>query len=454
MAKNYLKTVFYGIGFEVGVKEAVYKATEGVNSELFVKIGSFLIAIPEKKLKFKIKKTSSEGSSPKQGIKKNREDLSEDHRTKVKECKEFTKRISGEKKERQRKIQEREAEFRIGLLKDLEEQKKYQEQIFQKLESEKKARLINSLQKTETRTKTLETKKENIKKLTPSPKPLFKQMEEAYKHQILIPRLEQHKAELARKRLIFRPLDPEELQEHSKNHEELKKLSEYRRRKEKEQKILESQINYSTKTFQSKFTSAVLEEEKRLKEDEDKIREEKILNVKKRFQYSKLVKEMFLPTVGNSRKSLRSSRSGENSIESIKKNYIIKKIGVTDYKSELGMVRPVRKSKEIEPERKKIVVKDYLAEGRRNREKRDEKISRFEGDRKSLMENFDEGKAKWILEKAELIDSKAKQKELFLGDLKFKSKKGIEAGEEVDDLILSSIKAKLALLDKFQNESF
>lgn len=452
MAKGYLHAQFCVVKLDVLVKQDVFNAVESINLLIYEKISNSILGISEKKVKFKIKKIISAENSPQLNTKKNRQEYAEDHRKKVKDCKEFTNRIAGEKKERQKRIQERETEFRQNLLKEIEDQKKSQELVHQKLETEKQVHVASMRKNTELRTKVLQSKREEIQKQSPSPKPLYKQMEEFYKINVVMPRLEQHKAELARKRMIFKPLDPIELQEHSKHHDELKKLNDYRRRKENEQKTLDSEINHSTNTLHSKFTIAVLEHEKKIKEQQDKAKEEKLLNIQKRFQYSKLVNEMFLPAVNesfkveNSNKSLKSSKSGENSLE--KK----KKIGVTDYKSELGFFRPLKKKMEA-PEKKKVFVPDYLAESKRNREIRDEKINEFEMEKEKMLENFDENKAQKILARAELIESKAKQKELFLGDLKFKSKKGIDAGVEVSDLILASIKAKLAILDKFQDDS-
>ena len=73
-------------------------------------------------------------------------------------------------------------------------------------------------------------------------------------------------------------------------------------------------------------------------------------------------------------------------------------------------------------------------------------------DKEIYEEEFDKEKADKIRAKAEMIDKQAKKQERLIGNMKNDSVKGIEAGDQVNDMIISSIRAKLALLDKFNGK--
>src|SRR5574343_1243916 len=105
--------------------------------------------------------------------------------------------------------------------KEMEEQRKKQEEIQRRLEEEKQKRLNDMIQKSEMRKKQIEELKEQITSKKTAQKPLYKQMEDNYKQQVLLPTLEQQKAELAKKRIQYQPINIEEIKEHSKKHEEI-----------------------------------------------------------------------------------------------------------------------------------------------------------------------------------------------------------------------------------------
>ena len=105
------------------------------------------------------------------------------------------------------------------------------------------------------------------------------------------------------------------------------------------------------------------------------------------------------------------------------------------------------------PQIKKEPIKkvDYLAEQRKERENQPNEIKPIHIDlQKEIYEDdFDDEKAEKIKAKAERIDKQAKLRERQIGNMKNDNYKGIEEGDKVNDMIHSSIRAKLALLDKF-----
>ena len=353
MASEYLKSCLEAMNLEETVNQYIESSVRGVLDIILVTISQDNLLIPQKRKKF-ILKSPAKDESPiikSKPDKKSREEYFKEHQKKTEESKEFTKKLIEARIERQKRIQEREKDLRIKTLQEIEEQHKRQEEIEKKLEEDKQKRLQDAIQKSEIRKKQLEGLKEDVAKKVSGSKPLYKQMEDAYKQQVLMPKLEKHKAELAKKRILYQPLNAEELKEHYRKHEEMRREQEYRRKKEMQQKNLEAQVNSVSSSLQSKFTHAILDQEKQIKEEQEKAKEEKLQNINKRLQYSKLVKEMFPPIVEESkrfdpdlnkasRKKLITAKSGgDNSREaSISK----KKIAPNDYKSDIGSI-PKRK---------------------------------------------------------------------------------------------------------------
>ena len=233
-----------------------------------------------------------------------------------------------------------------------------------------------------------------------------------------------------------------------------------------QQKNLEEQVNTVSSSLQSKFTQAILDEERRKKEETEKAKEEKLQNINKRLQYSKLVKEMFPPIVeegkrfdpdyGKSeRKGLKISKSRDSS-----RNVSIgkKKIQPNDYKSDIGGI-PKRKWEKNSmmpeaPEKRQAVKIDYLADRRKVRGTGSSPVQPLHIDLEKEIydEDFDSEKAERIRAKAERMDKQAIIQERLLGNFSNDNMKGIEVGDQVNDMIISSIRAKLALLDKFNGK--
>ena len=113
------------------------------------------------------------------------------------------------------------------------------------------------------------------------------------------------------------------------------------------------------------------------------------------------------------------------------------------------------KKKEPEKKIKEVEKIDYLAQKRKERENNpyDRQPVKIDLQKEIFQEDFDEKKLERFKAKTNQIDKQAKQKELLMDKYKGEGVKGIQVGDEVNDMILSSIRAKLAILDKFQNSS-
>lgn len=398
-----------------------------------------------------------------------REEMFKEHQKKVEETKEFTKKLISERILREKRQQEKDEQARIKAMQDLEDQRKRQEEIQLKLEEDKQKRLADMLQKSEARKKQIEGLKEQINQRKPSQKPLYKQMEDAFKQQVLMPSLEQQKAELAKKRIQYQPINSEEIKEHSRRHEELRKEQEYKRKKELEQRNLEAQVNMVSNNLHSKFTAAILEEERLKREEKARQDQERRGNLQKKQQYAKLVKEMFPPIINEgkkfefenkkrSHKAIRTALSGNHSRDG---SMVAIKNRPGDYKSDIGegkITKRVWKENKLvkKPEPKKeIKVVDYLLERRNINKDKQNRIEPIEIDlqREVYDEEIDEDKVKKIKAKAEKLERMAQKQERMMGLGKVDSFKNLQAGDQVNDMMINSIKAKLALLDKFNTKN-
>lgn len=467
MLSEYFRSNIEKLTLETRDQDFIKDILGQVHSSVANEISNNTLNIADKRKRYVPKPSKGEElpSEKSKHEKQTREEFVKEHQKKVDETKEFTKKLISERILREKRQQEKDEQARIKAMQDLEDQRKRQEEIQRKLEIDKKQRLADMLQKSDTRKKQIEGLREQINQRKPSQKPLFKQMEDAFKQQVVMPILEQQKAELAKKRILYQPINPEEIKEHSRRHEELRREQEYKRKKELEQRNLEAQVNLVSNNMQSKFTVAILEEERLKKEEKTRFEQERKGNLQKKQQYAKLVKEMFPPIISEgkkfefdekkrSHKALRTALSGNHSRDG---SLLAIKVRPGDYKSELGEVKISKRVwkenkmvKKIEPKKESKVV-DYLLERRNINKDKPDQVQLIEIDLQKEIydEELDEFKTKKIKAKAEKMERLAQKQERMMGLGKGDSYRSLQVGDQVNDMILSSIKTKLALLDKF-----
>ena len=237
--------------------------------------------------------------------KMSKEQIAKENIKKIEQNKEFTKKLAIERADRKQKILERENDRRKKILKEIEDYSKEKNQQNLKISENKQKKIekakVEKLKKSFFQVQSQEKIPSLVHK-----KPLFIKMEEIYQKNVLMPELEQKNSDLAKKRLLYQPLNHEELMEHFSKHENNLRFEEYRRKKELEKKKLDSELNSIVSIFSSKFTHALVEEEKKKKEEIEKKKNEKKINANKRIQYSKLVKEIFSPII-NKQKNIQTT---------------------------------------------------------------------------------------------------------------------------------------------------
>ena len=308
MAFDYLKTLFFNVLLEEEKREEIQAIAYQCKNKVFENFFKGNEYFPLRECIDKENQMIFE-LSPVIKIEKiekikTKEEIIKSHQEKLEQTKEFMKKIAEEKAERQKKHLEREKEQRLKILKEIEEN--HAKENFEKIKiiEEKNKKILEMIKKKELRkNKEIEDKinSQNMIKFLEH-KPLFVQMEEHFQQAVIMPELEQQKAKLAKKRLLYQPLNHEEIVDHMKKHEEIRKIYENRRKKKLQNKLIESELNSVASLYHSKFSSSISLQDALSKELLSKNIEEKKNNINKRYQYSKLVKEIFPPVVNDSKK--------------------------------------------------------------------------------------------------------------------------------------------------------
>jgi hypothetical protein len=282
-------------------------------------------------------------------------------------------------------------------------------------------------------------------------RPLYKVIEERYKQEVQLPELERHKTQLVRKQIYCNSLSQQELQGHVRRYKDFRRYNEERRSMQINETTLGHLANLAA-TSSSKFTYAVVEADRRLKEERLRIEEDRRRMAGRQKLYAGLVREIYAPQQDPSKKAEIEGRVTP----------ALPRPQVEGRKPRPSEVKPVSSSVWVKPlafkpnglvytpQPRKLPVKlDYLAELRLRRTTADLKVSHsvmlLEGD--LLNADFTEaGTVAKIIDRAQKVDRAARRQELSLsmGD---HSEASVEAIESVSSALLSSVKAKLALLD-------
>lgn len=216
---------------------------------------------------------------------------------------------------------------------------------------------------------------------------LFKIVEENYKKREIEEKEELKNkmvAELAKKKILFKPLEKGELEEYQKKFEEEKKKKLYE--KEKERLLKKEELmkrNSELPKSDTKIYEKIVEEEKKLRENKEKEKLDKVYNAMKIKQFAKVVLKNMAPKIDQEKK--------QEIIERIKKE---------------GQTRPEKLSKS---KHERIILKkpdpdnsykkynwelklDYIDEKNKNNIKRKPKarsLSKTSGDNESFRDQKD-----------------------------------------------------------------
>eukprot|EP01022_Parablepharisma_sp_SALTPOND_P016719 TRINITY_DN2519_c0_g1_i1.p1 TRINITY_DN2519_c0_g1~~TRINITY_DN2519_c0_g1_i1.p1 ORF type:complete len:675 (-),score=118.88 TRINITY_DN2519_c0_g1_i1:1107-3035(-) len=420
----------------------------------------------------------------------------------------FIRKMKLEKIERRKKEEERMRLFSEKLKKEAEqreiEQKQREIELLQKRkEASERAYLLLKQKREEDRKKFQEWERIGTAPKEPAGY-LYKKLEDKYKHEILVPLLEEKKQELAKRRNKFKPFKWEEIKVHEKECEKkAQEHSEERARYLLERKIQERKLLVKQKMMRNEISLKYSLLEQKAKEEEERRQQEKKLLKDKMKNYAALVKEVV--TVKQSPEKAAELKTKISHLKhpvrqqrDIRKLYDLSLLNQRDNDtlkekrsqsmvhsetskkpneneesivgSNLKKVRTTSKVKrsvpnklknalqkaiEINDTNKKKPLPDYLAEQRKKREQENVSldVQRKQDWEKDLRNPGLDVAEKYnrVVGKANQIEQKAKMKEKLL-HAKGGAEKDLEMGENVTDMFIDAIKAKLAILEQFQYE--
>ena len=220
----------------------------------------------------------------------------ETFKEKAEENKIFAVKLFKEHKKRKYRQEKREEKIREKLEKETEEQEQSKKLLKMKQAIEKQNQIDRMMERGMERKRNLLFLKDlgakEYRKAI-SATPLYKKIESDFLEKVEMPALRKRKEELEKKRLLYKPINSNELKEHARQFDEImNKLSE-----QKKQNQSDYSLHRIKNLSKSKALQKVLEEE-RLHSFEiiQKAQRKKLLLDKKK-QYSDIVKEVFQPTL-------------------------------------------------------------------------------------------------------------------------------------------------------------
>ena len=362
-------------------------------------------------------------------LKKFREDQRKREILLKKELERINKKLEKEKKilsEEQTKLEEAKHE---EYKQDLEKMREKKEKRKQELEEIKR------------RQQELEAVKHST--------PMYKKIEEKYKKNL---KKEEEFYSQQKDKRKKSPINIMDLAEHAKWYDNVKK--------EHNDKAREKGMGEKTRSASYGLTTAwthkVLEEDQRLKRELNRASQERLNMIEKKTKYAELVKEMFMPTMDRLKKQeqgfykspAREKPKGATSRSPLREDKFAYgsdgevKVQKRKWKENPMVPKPTAK--------KQPVVVDYLNEKRNARQEEVQEALNMDWEQELGKEHTTAELTKVLRKKAKMLEKKARKQEMMLSGNPTDGK-ALRYNEEVNDMLLSSIKAKLAALESRAN---
>jgi hypothetical protein len=449
MAAIYLSNAFELLGLSFSTKNSIEKSLDHILQKVSFKIKEKFKSVTKTRTSTAIRKPSSPlNTKENTNSKFLQKTYLQTFKEKAEENKHFASKLFKDQKERKMRQEKREEKIREKLLRDLEEQKKLEELNKINFEKNKKEKINQMIEKSKERKYKLnylrEVGDQEYRKAISST-PLYKKIEQDFITKVEMPEFEKRKEELSRKREYFKPVRNTELREHAKNfdlmlmmHSQKKKFSRSNENLQRPKSLVKSKI----------FERLLEEEDQKLKQQEEKIIRKKNL-IERQKQYAELVKEVFHPTPDILKiQELELIKARLNHPVSIRVKPIKNLLEDDSMSDNLKPKKKKVPKKDKDTKVKKIpIVKDYIQEFRQARVRSFSytKINQVSSDLPQDLTS--EQKIKKLERRVKLLDSEARKNELKIGVMSPNNPKCLEVSEHVNQLILNSIRAKLAILD-------
>lgn len=371
----------------------------------------------------------------------------DEHTIRVTEFKALVKRLNDDKLKRKIIIEKLEAERLKKEIQETEEMMKLKSGLEEEAKILKQKKLDEMKTKAQDRKEKIKAMGKLLKETMSVDKPIFQVLEEKFKNNVEMPELEKRKAELARKHILYRPLSHSEFEHHAHKYDYIQKEAERRRGKEIQDRKTDEKVDLTViSQFKTKSMIAVIEQEKQEKLDKEKeAYERKVMNEKQK-RYAELVKEMFTPVV-----DLKKRYELQLRIEKPARPRIVRNESYIQINRSASSLRSV-KNEENKKSRAnhsvasdvKSKISDYLSDKRKERSNLSLDYSQI---RKFDIDNDFKSTAnrKLVIDQAKEIEKIARKKEIIAKSVM--SSAALDLEEQVNDMLLESVKAKMKLLN-------
>ena len=377
-----------------------------------------------------------------------RQEYFEEQKQKTKEVKKKVKEYRQEQVKRQEKIEKYIKTLEMQIEHDREKKQKQIEEI----ETAKKKNYEKYLRKLQEKARMRRKELQESKVLALAQgqkkheKPLYVKLSEQFWKEVEMPELEKRKEELKKKRIVS-SVSSQQLLDHAKWYETVRQ--EHKKKLEKEMQSMS--IDRKVKSSESTFTTwqqKIKNQEKVLKQEKQKGLNDMLKKIDKRSQYSSLVRQMYPPSIDSAKsKEVEMRKLKFAASVSIIKKEIPQTITETkEWKPHKFNPNPLAPKKEEQKKPKEII--DYL---RKIREDREKDVEEGKSDKNDLkldsndLENLSEDqKIKILKKKAKKLEDELRKKEIKYA----KTPINIKESDDINDMLISSIKTKLAILEK------
>lgn len=452
MASKYLSKEYLALNppnkLKTAVQSLLSKVLQNTRSKILQKSLKPSKTHPEKSAYTTNRNKQTESIDKKIPIK----DYLENFESKVQVSKYFSLKLIKEQKERESRKKIREEISKQKEQDEIKNNEKLLEFHRLKIEQEKEQRILKLKQSSEKRKSEIDYYKSLKFSNQPnsiSVSPLYKQIERDFKHRFEMPELERRKKELLHKRELVKPVSLSEIRAHSKKIDFL--LQEIRERRQHSQmsKFLDEKVYSAINNYKSKFRESVLDEDKRLKQEALWKKQEKRIMAEKKKHYAEIVGEMFHPSIDKFKQQemklikarLESPVKIRNPTLSSKEFSLLK-----SSRSESMQPRKWKKNNMIpEPTPKRSAKRIYYLEDMRKKREKSDSVIRGLVEWHNKLEDFENEaeKIEFLRKHSKNIENAVKRFEYQIGSNII----DYDVADQMNDLIINSIKAKLANLE-------
>lgn len=376
-----------------------------------------------------------------------RHQIMQEEQEKRKESLNFVRRKRLEQAEIRKRKEERAEMVRTKLQQQFESDGG----VFHRMEkfvAEMKAKKLEDLQAKADRRREALLKQLSLANNTPNPRTggyFYQKALEEYQSAVENPENERRFEQLSRKKAEFLPISRQEIEKHAKKHDV--RLAELRQRKERArgEEWLDSEVQQAAGVHVSRLAREVLQRDLAEKEAREKAEYRKKQLANKRLQYGDLVKEMYAPVVDPAKHAAAEEMKYHSEPQRIR----LRKDHSLDppvFHSPVPKAKVKSKPAISIEQSTASKSQDYLALRRESRDHIDYEKVKEELNVDKLQQALEGSNEKEMRQLTELIERNVRRQERKLAAAAPTDLQALQLHGSANDVIITSIRAKLALL--------